>query len=166
MASLVEQMIAETMMEQNIVPAEMVALDMSSVVGGWRIRWVPIALPHCCCRKCRCCRKVVVVVFVTLFLQQVHDTIWQRMIAPTEAATQTIIIPSLLSPSSEGPQVDSQSKCTQRSSEDQLQSPSLPTVVAAADHHHLDRWLLRQRRLLPTGVTRSQSKQCRSCNIH
>jgi hypothetical protein len=43
-----EQMIFETMMELNIVPAEMAALDMSSVVGsdkrwaadkgGWRIK--------------------------------------------------------------------------------------------------------------------------------
>jgi hypothetical protein len=62
---------------------------------------------------------------VTLFLQQVHDTIWQRMIALTEAATQTIIIPSLLSSSSEGPSKSTVNPNALKGlQEDQLQSPS------------------------------------------
>jgi hypothetical protein len=84
---------------------------------------------------------------VTLFLQQVHDTIWQRMIALTEAATQTIIIPAYCRPRQKGLQSTVNPNALKGSSRGSVTVSESPTVVAAADHH-LDRWLLRQRRLL------------------
>jgi hypothetical protein len=85
---------------------------------------------------------------VTLFLQQVHDTIWQRMIALTEAATQTIIIPAYCRPRQKGLQTVNPN-ALKGSSRDQLRSPShqLSLLLLIIT---MDRWLLRQRRLLDT----------------
>jgi hypothetical protein len=124
------EMIFETMMELNSAGGDgCFGYEFGSGVadkrwavdkGGWRIKVGAV------------CTLIVVIVNIgsdglcsDLVPAQVHDTIWQRMIALTEAATQTIIIPSLLSSSSEGPSKSTVNPNALKGlQEDQLQSPS------------------------------------------